>query len=799
MATQIITAPNSSQPANNNSFIPSSGGTLNNTGNILVFSSNAFNLTAGDDNAVEDVYLYNQGILTNLTLFRTNGTKTNAPSRNPAISQNGQSVVFESDDNNLSNVGAAAVTDIYLATNLGNSPPTFRLITNGYDRNSFNPSISADGRWIVYQTLDDQNTDLAAGFDGDGTDLDIILYDTVSGSATWVSQISDGNGLVTDGNTTFDHINPSVSGDGRYVVFETTAPANILLPNPPNALHTDVNGLSDIFLFDNNDKSLRLVSHTDTSPTIAGNGTSTNPVISADGRFIVYQSFAENLVVGDSNFQRDIFVYDINTGQNTKVNLRPGNVQTNSDSRNPVINANGNYVAFESDDAFLVNGDTNSSTDVFVWERSTNTISLFSADSSGNEGNNASINPSISSDGQTVAFQSLATNLDSPVQAGFNNLFLADQTPLPTLSIGDVTVNEGNGTATLTVSLSAASTQTVTVNYATADNTATSGSDYQSNSGTLTFNPNQTSQQITVNLIDDSNQEGNETFNVNLSNAANATISDGNAIVTISDNDGPLPSPPSLSINDVTVNEGGGTATLTVSLSAASTQTVTVDYATANNTATSGSDYQSNSGTLTFNPNQTSQQITVNLIDDSNQEGNETFNVNLSNATNATISDGNAIVTISDNDANPLNTPIYRFQNRNVPGTYLFVGEQERQSILSNFPNFVFEGQAFQVAVEPGDNLIALNRFQNSSVPGTYLYAGEQESRNIRQNFPNFIEEGVAFYVYGSDANLATDFYRFQNTSLPGTYLFVGDQERQSILSNFPNFAFEGAAFEAGV
>jgi hypothetical protein len=256
---------------------------------------------------------------------------------------------------------------------------------------------------------------------------------------------------------------------------------------------------------------------------------------------------------------------------------------------------------------------------------------------------------------------------------------------------------------------------------------------------------------------------------------------------------------PALSIGDAIVNEGDGTATLMVNLSATITDTVTVNYATTDGTASSGNDYQQNNGTLTFSPNQTSQEITINLIDDAEEEGNEIFQVNLFNPTNAIIGDGEGVVTILANDPNPLNTPIYRFQNRDIAGTYLFVGEQERQDILRNFPNFIEEGFAFNVAVEPGDNLIAMNRFQNSNVPGTYLYAGEEESRNIRQNFPNFSEEGLAFYVYGSDANVAADFYRFQNTSLLGTYLFVGEQERQSILSNFPNFAFEGAAFEAGI
>jgi hypothetical protein len=167
---------------------------------------------------------------------------------------------------------------------------------------------------------------------------------------------------------------------------------------------------------------------------------------------------------------------------------------------------------------------------------------------------------------------------------------------------------------------------------------------------------------------------------------------------------------------------------------------------------------------------------------------------------NQMSADGAQNAFLSPNDSTSLlNTPINRFQNSELPGTYLFAGEEESISIRQNFPNFIEEGQAFKVAVEPGDDLIVMNRFQNSSVPGTYLYAGQEESISIRQNFPNFIEEGVAFYVYSGTANKGEDFYRFQNSQQPGTYLFVGEQERQSIIANFPAFIEEGVAFEVAI
>ncbi len=141
---------------------------------------------------------------------------------------------------------------------------------------------------------------------------------------------------------------------------------------------------------------------------------------------------------------------------------------------------------------------------------------------------------------------------------------------------------------------------------------------------------------------------------------------------------------------------------------------------------------------------------------------------------------------------------IYRFQSNQIPGTYLFVAEEERQNIRQNFGNdFIEEGIAFKAAFQPGDDLISLNRFQNSNVPGTYLYAGEAESQNIRQNFPNFIEEGIAFYVYGAGTGEATPFFRFQNSEVPGTYLYAAGLEADTIRANFPKFIEEGIAFEA--
>ncbi len=208
---------------------------------------------------------------------------------------------------------------------------------------------------------------------------------------------------------------------------------------------------------------------------------------------------------------------------------------------------------------------------------------------------------------------------------------------LPTLSINDVSTTEnasGNNVATFTVTLSAAFPQAVTVNYATANVTATAGADYTATAGTLTFPANTTSQTITVPVLDDALDENDETYSVVLSAPVNATIAKAIGTGTIVDND----PTPSLTINNVSVAEGNsGTtpAVFTVTLSAPSGRTVTVNYATANGTATAGSDYTAASGTLTFPAGSTTQTIAVPVLGDTTVEASESFVVSLSSATNA--------------------------------------------------------------------------------------------------------------------------------------------------------------------
>ena len=226
----------------------------------------------------------------------------------------------------------------------------------------------------------------------------------------------------------------------------------------------------------------------------------------------------------------------------------------------------------------------------------------------------------------------------------------------PTLSIADASIVEGNsGSSDLvfTVRLSGAASAPVTVAYATADGSARAGSDYLASSGSLSFPAGTISRTLSIAVTGDTVIEPNETLLVNLSNPVGATLGDAQAQGTIVTDDA---STPTLSIADASITEGNtGTQNLVfvVTLGPAATQKVTVRLATANGSATSGSDYNSGSLSLSFAPGETSKTASIGIRGDTVAEADETFLVNLSSPTGgAVIGRSQAIGTIVNDDGN---------------------------------------------------------------------------------------------------------------------------------------------------
>jgi hypothetical protein len=246
-----------------------------------------------------------------------------------------------------------------------------------------------------------------------------------------------------------------------------------------------------------------------------------------------------------------------------------------------------------------------------------------------------------------------------------------DDDPLPGVSIDDVSVTEGNSGATaasFTVSLSAPSGRLVAANYATADGTASAGADYAAGTATIVFPPGSTSQPLGVSVLGDRGFEADETFGVNLASPVNAILVNAHGQGTILDDDAA-----GLSIADLAVVEpvsGTRAASFTVTLLPTSSGTVTVEYSTADVTATSGTDYDTASGTLSFAPGVSTLPVGVTIQADALTEGVETFQVNLANASGAAIAYAQAVGRIHDPGNYFALTPCRVLDTRNPNGPY---------------------------------------------------------------------------------------------------------------------------------
>ncbi len=251
--------------------------------------------------------------------------------------------------------------------------------------------------------------------------------------------------------------------------------------------------------------------------------------------------------------------------------------------------------------------------------------------------------------------------LDDTARAKWQTLISNAAPPVsrPTVSVGDASAAEGDSdstTLTFTVTLSEPAGQPVTVSYSTANGTATAaGADYTPTVGTLTFAAGETVKTVSVAVTGDTMVELDEQFTLNLSAPVNAVIGDGVGVATIVNDDvDTAPStPPAVSIADLAVAEGDGEHShfmFTVTLDKASDETVTVQYSTSDGTAIAGVDYTATTGTVTFAPGVTTQLVHVDVIGDAAAEQHETFTVTLSSPVGATLADGSATGTITDDD-----------------------------------------------------------------------------------------------------------------------------------------------------
>jgi Tol biopolymer transport system component len=376
------------------------------------------------------------------------GTEGNRATDLPAVSPDARYVVFASEATNFAPVDGNGAKDVFLRDRQLNTIERVSLnnLTGGdADRASDAPDVSDDGRYVVFESLatdligTDTNADFVCdvGCDTNNT-WDIFVRDRQAGTTVRASVSTAG--VEANGAS---H-GPTISADGRYVAFYSIA---------DNLVGSDGNGNSDVFVRDLQSNTTTRVSVS--TAGVEGNFASDYAAISGNGQFIAFASFASNLVTIDNNgYFRDIFVRDRVNNITQKVSVSTAGVLGDGESTSPSISADGRYVAFESAASTMVTGDTNTCTgyatsgtcpDVFVRDRQLNTTTRLSVDSIGTQANDASANPSISDDGRWIAFSSLASNLVSGDLNTVADAFARDQVAARTARLStDSTGAEGD-------------------------------------------------------------------------------------------------------------------------------------------------------------------------------------------------------------------------------------------------------------------------------------------------------------------------------------------------------------------
>lgn len=350
------------------------------------------------------------------------GSEGNGRSGSPAISDGGRYVAFESFAGNLVPEGGGGVflrdRQTGNITRVAVDGPT----SGPFQGSSLNPSINADGRYLAFDSFHEvDHPDPPGGF----TALrDIFVFDRESGI---IEQVSVGSGGTLP-NSFSTHA--TISADGRYVAFSSRA-TNL-------APEEDTNDSFDVFVHDRVTTTTEMVSvASDGTQGNDGSGGSFSSVaLSADGRYVAFDSFASNLVPEDANNTHDVFVHDRETGITERVSEAEDGSDGNSQSRRPSISADGRFVSFDSfagnfvpaeDDGCNLPLGSCGEADVFVLDRETGTLERVSVGSAGLPGNHNSWAPSLSSDGRHVAFFSSASNLVAGDTNEVGDVFVHDR------------------------------------------------------------------------------------------------------------------------------------------------------------------------------------------------------------------------------------------------------------------------------------------------------------------------------------------------------------------------------------
>jgi Tol biopolymer transport system component len=386
------------QPSGGPSFSPS----LSGDGKRVAFASDATNLVQGDTNGKTDIFLFDRlsGSTTRVSVAGDGTTFADGGSTEPAVSANGQFVSFTSDATNLLDPGAdtngAADVfgrDLTLAKTTRESVgPAGAQAT----QRSSGPEVSSDGGVVAFVSSAPEVAQPPARIGS----ADAYVRDRAGGVTTRIS----GRGGGEPAGGPFGSTSPALAGGGRVVAFASFSPD--LVPG-------DTNGASDVFVRDSDTGLISRVSVDGAGGQ--ADGASTDPAISADGRYVAFTSTAANLVPDDTNGVADVFVHDRVAGTTARVSLPGGSGQFDVPSGEPAMSADGTYVAFVAGPGLGAAGPAPSGsaamTDVYVRHRRLGLTLKISGTPDNAPADGPSRAPVLAGDGQTVAFSSVATNL----------------------------------------------------------------------------------------------------------------------------------------------------------------------------------------------------------------------------------------------------------------------------------------------------------------------------------------------------------------------------------------------------
>ena len=375
--------------ANGSSFGPA----LSADGRFLAFRSVASNLVREDGNRAQDVFVRDRetGTTTRVSVA-DDGSEGNAASGGAAVSGDGRLVAFWSDASNLVANDSNDSADIFVRDRALGTTTRVSVSSGGTEANGPSKAavVSGDGRTIAFRS---KGSNLVAG-DTNRT-WDIFVHDLLSAETTRVSISSRGvqaNGRNRD---------PALNGDGHVVAFRSEA---------TNLVRNDRNGAGDIFVHDRMSGATYRVNVGPGGAEAKGCGVTEcgcDPVLSKNGHVVGFWSSASNLVRRDTNRAWDVFVHDNRTGSTTRVSVGRHGRQGQGLSGEPWLSANGRFVAFASK-ARLTAGDANGEWDVFVHDRATGRTTAVTP--RGIDGNGLSTDPVLSANGRYLAFYSFSSN-----------------------------------------------------------------------------------------------------------------------------------------------------------------------------------------------------------------------------------------------------------------------------------------------------------------------------------------------------------------------------------------------------